>query len=391
MIRRLIGRALWGSAAQRVARDADRAVVHEWLTALGGSDKCAAELATIARADALFVFALDDALVERVGVDVPVHTWRLGRWVARFGRLQLFLPIMPIVWWSLDLAAAKLVVTSSHCMTNSVRAPEARVVCYCYTPMRYAWNWRLEIGRAPGFLRPVVPVLAACLRRLDRRQSRNVDTFVAISGFVRDRISQSYDRDAIVVFPAVDVAFWAAATEKDRAAGTRADAPFLVAGRLVAYKQTAVAVQAATLAAVPLVVAGAGPELERLRSLAGPTVSFPGSPDDGELRRLLASSRALLFPGIEDFGMLPVEAQAAGTPVVARGSGGALETVIDGVTGVHVASDDPHEWADVLRTFDRNRFEPGRLEVNAESFATEYFAAGIDRVVHATESEETRP
>ncbi|MFT4864147.1 MAG: glycosyltransferase involved in cell wall biosynthesis [Ilumatobacter sp.] len=384
MIRSLIGAALWGSATQREARTLRRVVVHEWLTALGGSDKCAVELAHVSDAQAVYVFALDDELVELLQFGVPVRTWRGGRWVARIGRLQFFLPIMPIVWWSLDLRVADRVVTSSHCTTNAIRAPRAAIVSYCYTPMRYAWNWRLEAGRFPALLRPLMPGFAAVLRALDRRHSRSVSRFVAISNFVASRVRESYGRDSDVVYPAVDVEFWAAATAADRARGAQPDAPFLAAGRLVAYKETAVAVEAATEAGVALIVAGSGPELKRLQLLAGPTVRFVEGPDDDELRSLLASSRALLFPGVEDFGMLPVEAQAAGTPVIARAAGGALETVIDGVTGVHVEGADPSEWARVLHAFDRSRFTSTALRNHATTFSQCEFRSGIENILAAT-------
>lgn len=382
MIRSLLGRLLWGADARTAAASAETVVAHEWLMALGGSDKCAMELARAADADAVFVFALEDDLVERLGSDVPVHTWRLGRLVARIGRLDVLLGIMPVVWGMLDLREAKLVVTSSHCMTNAVRPRVARVLSYCYTPMRYAWNWRLEAGRLPRVLRPLMPVVAAGLRRLDRRNSRQVTTYVAISEFVSGRISSAYDRSSAVVYPGVDVEFWAAAEDDDRDAARAPDAPFVVAGRLVAYKQTAVAVEAATLAGVPLVVAGLGPELERLRALAGPAVSFVGAPGDVEMRRILASSRALLFPGVEDFGMLPVEAQAAGTPVIARGAGGALETVVDGVTGVLVASDDVAAWVDALRTFDRRAYDAASMQDHVATFALERFRSRMVDLVN---------
>jgi glycosyltransferase involved in cell wall biosynthesis len=390
MIRSLIGAALWGSATQREARTLRRVVVHEWLMALGGSDKCAAELARLSDAQGVYVFALDDELVERLQFDVPVRTWRGGRWVARTGRLQFFLPIMPIVWWSLDLRVADRVVTSSHCMTNAIRAPLASIVSYCYTPMRYAWNWRIEAGRFPAPLRRLMPGFAAILRALDRRHSRRVSRFVAISNFVASRVSESYGRDSDVVYPAVDVEFWAAATAADRARGAHPDAPFLTAGRLVAYKETAVAVKAATKAGVALIVAGSGPELERLQLLAGPTVRFVEGPDDDELRSLLASSRALLFPGVEDFGMLPVEAQAAGTPVIARAAGGALETVIDGVTGVHVEGADPGEWARALQAFDRSRFTSTALRDHATMFSLGEFRSGIENILTTTVTREQR-
>ena len=166
--------------------------------------------------------------------------------------------------------------------------------------------------------------------------------------------------------PPVDTEFFSPASPPVHSMG---DGPFVLAGRLVAYKQARVVVEAANRAGVPLVVAGNGPELPVLRELAGPTVSFVVDPSDDDLRELFRTGRALLFPGVEDFGMIPVEAQACGMPVIARDEGGARETVVDGVTGLLVDGDDPAEWAKVLAGFSSQRFVPTAIRQNAERFA----------------------
>jgi glycosyltransferase involved in cell wall biosynthesis len=211
---------------------------------------------------------------------------------------------------------------------------------------------------------------------LDRWWSGRVDTFVANSSFVAGRIAAAYRRDAVVIPPPVDTDFFSPGDDGR-------PGPFVLAGRLVAYKQARVVVEAANGAAVPLVVAGNGPELPVLRELAGPTVSFVVDPSDDDLRALLRTGRALLFPGVEDFGMIPVEAQACGMPVIARDDGGARETVVDGVTGVLVAGDDPAEWAKVLAGFWAERFDPVAIRENAERFAATRFD---DRIADLLES-----
>jgi glycosyltransferase involved in cell wall biosynthesis len=371
--RRFVSQLVWPSADAH--RNARRVVAHEWFTTMGGSDKVAARLVELAEAEVVYVFALDAQLVERLGVKVPVVTWRFGEKLSSVGSFHLLLPLMPLVWRALDLSAAALVVTSSHACVNAVSAPGARRVSYVHTPMRYVWFWRLERDRVGAPLRWLLPVAAPAFRVLDRWWSSRVDTFVANSRFVADRIAKSYGRDAMVISPPVDTEFFSPAPVDDRSG------PFVLAGRLVAYKQARVVVEAANRAGVRIVVAGNGPELPALRALAGPTVSFVVDPSDDDFRELFRTGRALLFPGIEDFGIVPVEAQACGMPVIARADGGARETVVDGVTGLLVESDDPVEWAAALANFNPQHFDPVAIRRNAERFTRARFDEQIAAVL----------
>lgn len=369
-VRRLISRAVWPDAPS----GPDRVICHEWLTALGGSDRVAVELARITDATVIFTFALDDdfarTLLTQHGVVARVVTWRGGRWAGRRrGRLTLLLPIMPIVWRSLDLSRARLVVSSSHACVKAIRAP--RHVSYCHTPMRYAWEWRLERDRLPRWAQPIMPIAAAVFRRLDRRWARSVDVHLANSRFVAERVRRAYGVEAVVVPPPVRSRRLASCPRPDR------PGPFVTAGRFVPYKRFDLAIEAANLAGVDLVLAGDGPDRRRLERLAGPTIRFVIGPDDDRLAELLASARALVFCGVEDFGILPVEAQATGTPVIARGEGGAIETVVEGQTGVLVRSDRVDEWADALRNFDPDGFDPEIVRAHALTFDTEQFARRI--------------
>jgi glycosyltransferase involved in cell wall biosynthesis len=359
---------------------------------MGGSDRVAARLVELAGAEVVYVFALDRRLVERLGVEAPVITWRFGEAVARVGSFHLLLPLMPLVWRALDLSSTKLVVTSSHACVNAISAPGARRISYVHTPMRYVWYWRLERDRVGAPVRWLLPVAAPVFRVLDRWWSGRVDTVVANSGFVAARIQAAYGRDAVVIPPPVDTEFFSPSESLERplspaSAGEASppadrDGPFVLAGRLVAYKQARVVIESANRAAVPLAVAGNGPELPVLRELAGPTVSFVVDPSDEELRELFRAGRALLFPGVEDFGMIPVEAQACGMPVIARDEGGARETVVDGVTGLLVAGDDPVEWTAVLADFGSKQFDPVAVRRNAERFAAASFEIRIAELLH---------
>ena len=365
-LRSWISRLIWPEARSHAG--AQTVVCHEWIASHGGSDKVAVDLADIADADVIYTFALADWREAMLVPGMPVVTWRFGRWAGRSRRFSNMLPIMPIVWWALDLDRASLVITSSHSCVNAVRTPHASRLSYCHTPMRYAWEWRLEVGRLPAPLRPTLPFAAAVFRRLDRRWSKRVDRYVANSTFVAGRISNAYGVDALVIPPPVDVDHFVVAPEPPPA-----DAAFVTVGRWVGYKRFDLAVAAATAAEVALVVAGGGPDAALLRDAAGAGIEFVEDPTDDEVAALLAGARAFLMCGIEDFGMLPVEAQACGTPVIARGEGGALDSVVAGVTGCFVDGESVDAWAAALADFDRSDYDPEAIRRHAEGFAPDRF------------------
>ena len=352
------------------------ALCHEWLTTYGGSEQVAQRLAHVLGVRDVFVFAGRDELARDLFPRQRVRVHPLG--AGRQGRehWQRLLPIMPHAWAHLTLDGYDAVVTSSHACVNAIRPPVGvPLISYCHTPMRYAWDPRNEIGRIPLPLRPFWPAAAAVFRRADRRWSRRVTRFIANSRHVAQRIRRSYDREADVVYPPVDTSYWTPGEGKGSGA-------FLVAGRLVAYKRIDVAIQAARAADAPLIVAGAGPELARLRRIAGPDVRFIVDPTRDELRDLYRGATALIIPGTEDFGMTMIEAQACGTPVVALGRGGATEAVRDGVTGSLYGDPDPTALADAIRAFDPDRFDPAAIRTHAERFDTARFDEAIVAIVH---------
>ena len=353
------------------------ALCHEWLTAYGGSDQVASALARTFHIKDVFTFAKDPTLADelfpnsKVEVAHGVGNTELAR--RHWGWL---LPLMPYAWKSLDLSSYDVVITSSHSCVNAIRVPPGTsVISYCHTPMRYAWEWSSELGRFPVPVRILWPTLAAAFRAADRRWAARVTSFVANSRNVADRIARYYGRTAEVVHPPIDTEYWT----PDLAVG-REDF-FLYAGRLVAYKRPDIAVAAATRAGVRLVVAGAGPEAKRLRNLAGSTVEFIDSPSNERLRDLYRRTRALVFPGVEDFGMTVVEAQACGAPVIALARGGALESVLDGVTGRLIQEQSIRAFAEELISFDPALYSGDDIRSNASRFATECFARDMRRVI----------
>ena len=290
-----------------------------------------------------------------------------------------FLPLYPGLVEAFDLDAYDLVVSSSHCAAKSVVAPRAVHVCYCHSPMRYAWDQFGEyfgprqVGKAASLaLRPVMAAMA----RWDRATAGRPDRFLANSQYVAGRIRRYYNRRSTVVYPPVDTDFY-------RPAGRlRPSAPgFLVVSALVPYKRVDVAIEACRKAGVALRVAGDGPELQRLQQLGGNDVEFVGWKSDEEIRTLYQDATAVLLPGVEDFGMVPVEAQACGTPVVALNEGGAVESVIDGSTGVLVTQGSPDALADGIRRTLGLTFDPAVLRANAIRFSRQRFLTEFQAAV----------
>ncbi len=356
------------SARSRVA------VCHEWITTFSGSEQVAAAITEAVGADRVFTFTADPELVATLFGDRSVETLDgVGNWRVAREHWQWFLPLMPRSWRSLDLTSFDVVITSSHATVNSIRVPNGVHISYCHTPMRYAWEWEHELDRFPPPLRMAWPLIASLLRKQDVERSHHVDVFIANSTNVASRIRSHYGREAEVVYPPIDTAYWTPDGTQKKGSF------FLVAGRLVAYKKPQLAVQAAREAGVPLVVAGAGPLRERLEKMPAGDVTFVDSPDRGTLRTLYREARALVFPGEEDFGMTMVEAQACGTPVIAFDRGGAKEAVIDGETGELFS--DPSDLVRRLRGFDDPRYDVRALRKHAERFGAYRFADEIRSIV----------
>ncbi|HEX7091721.1 MAG TPA: glycosyltransferase [Longimicrobiales bacterium] len=358
------------------------ALVHDWLTGMRGGERVLEELIGLWPDAEIFTLLHVPGSVSPVIESRPIHASFIGRLPGVARRYRSLLPLFPAAIERFDLRGFDLVVSSSHCVAKGVRPPGAPHVCYCHTPMRYVWDLYDDYfgpGRAALPVRLLMPAVAAWLRRWDRRTAARVDTFIANSAHVRERIRRCYGRDAIVVHPPVDV-------ERFRPAATREDF-YLIVSALVPYKRVDLAIEAFNRLGRPLVIAGTGPELGRLRRIARPNIRFAGWLPDEEIADLYARCRAFIFPGIEDFGITAVEAQAAGAPVIAYGAGGALETVIgwDGrradATGVFFDEATPEALAAAVERADRAPFDPAALRASAERFSPHAFRQGMLDVV----------
>ena len=298
-------------------------LVHDWLTGMRGGEKCLEVLARRWPHADLYTLLHRRGSVSPAIEQLRPHVSWLGLLPHAHRFYRYLLPLMPAAVSAWRLPPADLVVSFSHCVVKGVRPSAGKHVCYCFTPMRYAWHMREAYfaGRVGGLKARLVDRLLASLRDWDRRTSAHVDHFIAISATVRRRIHECYGRDSTVIYPPVDTDFYTPAVL------AREDY-YLVVSAFAPYKRLDLAVQACERLGRRLVVIGTGQDEQRLRRLAGPAVHFLGWQSDEVIRDHLRRCRALLFPGEEDFGIVPVEALACGTPVIALGRGGAAETIV---------------------------------------------------------------
>jgi glycosyltransferase involved in cell wall biosynthesis len=358
------------------------AIVHDWLTGMRGGEKVLEAICE------LYPDAPIHTLVQAAGAVSPgIERHRIKRsivqWLPRSTqRYREYLPFFPAAVELFDLDGYDLVISSSHCAAKAViRSPAATHVCYCHSPMRYAWDQFNayfgpdQVGAVRSrLLRPVMAQLA----RWDAATARRVDRFLANSQYVAGRIRRYYNRGSTVVYPPVDTTYYIL---PEPAGHRQHESSFLIVSALVPYKRLDVAIDACRQVGMPLKIVGRGPEEARLRSLAGPDVEFLGWRSDDEIRDLYGRAKAVLLPGAEDFGMVPVEAQACGTPVVALGIGGACETVVDGVTGVLVRDTSSEAFAAGLSRIRKLQPDPAAIRANAERFSRARFLADFQAAV----------
>jgi glycosyltransferase involved in cell wall biosynthesis len=351
-----------------VADAVSAAIVHDFFVPERGGERVALELSRLLPLAAVYTSFFDAARFGDRIDPARVRTWPLQRLLGPTPHFRSFLPLYP-AWFSLlDLRAYDLVIGSSVAFTNAVRTrPGAVHVSYVHTPMRYAWDLdRYLAGSSDSRISAAAARLVRpSLRRWDRWAARKPDVLVANSATVRERIRRLWKRDAEVIFPPVDVA--------GIPLSTRDDGFLLVAARMLAYRRIDLAVAAATALGRELLVVGEGPERARLGKLAGPSVRFLGHVDRPMLVDLFARCHAYLVPGVEDFGIAPVEAMAAGKPVIAFGAGGVTETVVDGRTGIFFERQETAALAEAIERLDGLSFDPTVIRARAKEFDTVVF------------------
>jgi glycosyltransferase involved in cell wall biosynthesis len=367
------------------------AVVHDWLTIPGGSEQVVIELLRMFPTAEIFTSIYEPSAWPAIINDRPIHSSFLQRVPRATTQYPKLLPLMTRGFRAFDLSEFDLVLSSSHACAKNVHVPPGVLhVCYCHTPMRYAWEEGFLEGEEVGpVARLLMKPLLAYLRRQDLAGAAGPDLFVANSQHVASRIERYYGRTAEVVHPPVDVESFLPLQ--------RSPSDFyLVFGRVVPYKRVDLAVEACARLGRRLKVAGDGRALDSVRAVAqregGGEIELLGRVDEAHRDALLSGARALLFPGEEDFGIVPVEAQAAGVPVVAYGVGGARESVLDGRTGVLFEQQSADGLARALERFEGLALDQAQMRANAARFGRLRFrqemAGAIDR---AARLEARRP
>ncbi|MCX7007454.1 MAG: glycosyltransferase [Kiritimatiellaeota bacterium] len=348
------------------------ALAHDWLTGMRGGERVLEWLCRGFPKAPIYTLIHEP---KRISAEInahPIHTSALQRVPGITRHYRWFLPFYPAALASLPTPEADVLISTSHCVAKSLRVrPGAKHLCYSFTPMRYAWLFHDEyLGRNPLKRALAAPVLAA-LRRWDRATATRVDRFVTLSHHVQDRIRRFYGREADVVYPPVDVDYFTPGGAEEP------DNFDLIVSALVPYKRVDLAVRAYTRLGWTLKIAGTGTDFAALKKIAGPNIEFLGWQADDQLRELYRRCRLLVFPGEEDFGIVPLEAHACGRPVVALARGGALETLLDGETAVFFREQTESALLAAINAATAKPWSREGIRRQAERFAPQQFINGL--------------
>ncbi|MFW6151443.1 MAG: glycosyltransferase [Verrucomicrobiota bacterium] len=351
------------------------ALVHDWLTGMRGGERVLEILCDGFPEAPIHTLVWNPGSVSATINSHRVRTSFLQRFPRIYKHYRYFLPFFPAAIRRMPSPDADLMISTSHCVAKAHPHHSAtKHLCYCFTPMRYAWQPRNQYFSASPIKAFLAAPLLWRLRRWDRRVSDGVDRFVAISNAVRARIRNAYNRDAAVVYPPVDLGFWTPGTGSG-------DGYDLMVSALVPYKRIELAISAYALSGRKLVIVGTGSEEQKLKAASTGNINFLGWQSDSSILQLYRNANMLVFPGEEDFGLVPIEAQACGTPVVAFRKGGALETVNEGETGVFFDDQTKESLNEAVQKALSIHWDRKVLRKKAEEFSVANFISGIAGVI----------
>ncbi len=340
------------------------ALVHDWLTGMRGGEKVLEVLCELFPDATLFTLVHKKNSVSVKIEKMKIITSFLQQLPKSETKYQYYLPIMPIAIEKLNLENFDIIISSSHAVAKGViKKNNAIHICYCHTPMRYIWDqYENYFGRnRAGYLvRTAMKLVRKHLQNWDIKSSNRVDYFIANSRNVQSRIKNIYNRQSHVIYPPVE-------TKKFKVSEKAGDY-FLVVSALVPYKRIDIAIEAFNELNEKLVIVGIGSEMEKLKKLAGKNIEFHGWVDENQLSEYYENCKALIFPGEEDFGIVPLEAMASGKPVIAFAKGGALETVVEGITGTFFHEQSKNSLIEAIKKFKTLHFEPLKIREHTLSF-----------------------
>jgi len=351
------------------------ALVHDWLNGMRGGEKVLENLCRVFPKATIFTLHSELDKVSPLLRSFDIQHSFIQHLPFRKKLYRWYLPLFPLAVAGFDFEGYDLVISSSHCAAKNVPVGKGSLhLCYCFSPMRYLWGLQDDYLGRGSLKRLLASPFIAPLKRWDYKGCRRVDRFVAISRTIQERIHTCYDRESDLVYPPNDIPYDPCLEKDDY---------FLVLSALVPYKKVDLAVRACRAMGKKLHIAGTGPEMERLKSLASEEIVFHGWVTEDKKRELLKRARALLFPGLEDFGIVPVEAMALGTPVIAYGKGGVTETVIDSRTGLFFSEQSEASLRDAMAKLDHMNFDMEDFRRAVERFSSERFRENMTACVKA--------
>lgn len=366
------------------------AIVADWLYTFGGAEHVLAELHKIWPEAPIYTTLCSRKKLGPLA-DAKIHTSRLQLLYRLLSRHEPLLPWMPRALETTDLRDFDIIFSSSHAIGKGIIPPSsAQHICYCHTPMRYAWTMETEYLQdfhIPKVFHTSIRRILKNLRRWDLTSAKRVDVFIANSSETQRRIREIYGRESTVIHPPVSDHFF----EEELIPNASRKPFFLAAGRLVPYKRFDLLIRTANTLGFRLKIVGTGREEKRLRAIAGPTVDILGFVSKNELTNLYRNAKAFLFPAYEDAGIVPLEAQACGTPVIAYAKGGALDTVKDNETGLFFHEQSIEALTDAIRRFDHFSADPESIRSHATAFGEERFRKQVAAIVEKTLAEAHHP
>lgn len=348
------------------------ALVHDWLVSEGGAEQVLRCFHEVWPDAPIYTLVYNEKKAPAWTRECDIRTTYIQNWPGGRTHHKLLLSFMPKAWESLNLTEYDLVISScASCCKGVITRPDALHVCYCHSPIRYVWDLYYDYLDGASILkRTFMPHLIHDVRMWDFQAAQRVDRFISNSDYVGKRIAKFYRRESTTIYPGIHL-------PEGEVSEERGDYYFVLS-RFVGYKRIDIAIEACNKLGRKLIVAGSGgEEEERLRAMAGPTVEFVGRVSDEQLAYYYGHAKAFLFPGIEDFGLTPLEAMAGGSPVLAYGEGGALETVIDGETGLFFYEQSSSALIACIEEFERSVFSSSRCKAQAENFSREKFKQSI--------------
>jgi glycosyltransferase involved in cell wall biosynthesis len=350
------------------------AIVHDWLNQIGGAEEVLEALLEIFPGAPVYTSIYWPEAMPAAYRKWDIRTTWMDRLPGIHGHHQPYLLFYPLAFGGLELNGYDLVISNKSAFSLGVRTSlQTRHICYCLTPTRFVWDYDAYVRREQvgGAARNLVRPFLGWLQRWERAAADRVDSFVAISDEVQRRVRLLYDRESAIIYPPVDTERFTPASDRGH------EDYYLIVSRLVPYKRIDLAVEAFAELGLPLWIAGSGRDRASLEAMAGTNIRFLGRVPDEEVVRLMARCRAFIFPGLEDFGITPVQAMAAGRPVIAYAGGGALDYVVDGVTGTFFHDQTAESLSETIRWFDEAAYDPAAIRRHARKFDVSVFKTGL--------------